>query len=262
MTTNNWISNIKTIGHRLKADYVERPIFYFVACLIIWFSYWSSGMLGAAMMDMPFQTFDYNMFDLSSMGYHQATFLSGFIVVSVVLACCAFVRGAMLGAIGKNYLKVVLLTMLWASASLYSYKYFYHDNISVMPWHWYSIALLNTPQTSNPKILQLISGGLGFFMIGLSVYLISQSVKSKLGHTHFANVWDVHKSGLFAKEGIVPAKAHGSKLRAPGFEGALIVAPMGSGKTAAVAIPNLVEWRGSVVVNDLKGALSVNPRNF
>lgn len=31
------------------------------------------------------------------------------------------------------------------------------------------------------------------------------------------------------------------------FEGALVVAPTGSGKTTAIAIPNLLEWTGSGV---------------
>lgn len=51
------------------------------------------------------------------------------------------------------------------------------------------------------------------------------------------------------------ARAHGQVLRAEGFEGALINAPTGSGKSSAIAVPNLLEWQGSMLCNDFKSEL-------
>ena len=81
------------------------------------------------------------------------------------------------------------------------------------------------------------------------------NAKKVFGHAHFANAFEIQKAGLYSEQGLILGKAYGKTLKLPGFEGALVVAPTGSGKTTAIAIPNLLEWAGSGVFNDLKGEL-------
>jgi len=76
-----------------------------------------------------------------------------------------------------------------------------------------------------------------------------------LGHAHFATVAECLGRKLFLKEGIVLATFCGQPLRIGGFESVLWVGPMGSGKTSALAITNLIEWSGSMITNDFKGEL-------
>jgi type IV secretion system protein VirD4 len=76
-----------------------------------------------------------------------------------------------------------------------------------------------------------------------------------LGNAAFANPLDISRAGLWQSQGLVLGRAYGQVIRRGGFEPALICAPTGSGKTAAIAVPNLIEWRGSLVINDLKGEL-------
>ena len=92
------------------------------------------------------------------------------------------------------------------------------------------------------------------FIIGIVIW--KKSRRSTLfGHAHFANALEIKEAGLFSHQGIILGKAFGRILRLPGFESALITAPVGSGKTTAIAIPNLIEWQGSGIFNDLKGEL-------
>lgn len=255
MMKTNLTREIKSYMALIKDDFLNRPLHYLLLVIALGPVLWLSGLLDALTTGIALGPSDYNIFNVGSIIYHTATPLSTLAVASFIFALFFIWHGGIWRFIGKTYLKVVCFAMVWASASLYSYKYFYHDNISVMPWYWFPTTILHTPEVGHLKILQYLSAGLALFMIGLLVYIVSQSVKSKLGYTRFAHVWDIQKVGLFSEEGIVLAKAHGTILRTPGFEGALVVAPMGSGKTTAVAIPNLIEWRGSAVINDLKGEL-------
>jgi type IV secretion system protein VirD4 len=84
-------------------------------------------------------------------------------------------------------------------------------------------------------------------------FSLKEKAKRVLGQAHFAGIWEARS--LFTKKGIVLGKAFGRILRLPGDESVLLTAPTGSGKTAGIAIPNLIEWTDSVVVNDLKGEL-------
>lgn len=98
-----------------------------------------------------------------------------------------------------------------------------------------------------------------YLLLAVTLVLKSFSAKTKaekvFGKAHFASAFEIQKAGLYSGQGIILGKAFGKKLKLPGFEGALVVAPTGSGKTTAIAIPNLLEWVGSGIFNDLKGEL-------
>jgi type IV secretion system protein VirD4 len=76
--------------------------------------------------------------------------------------------------------------------------------------------------------------------------------KRALGDAHFSSALEIKKAGFFDEEGIVVGKSWGKALKVGGFEHVLSFAPAGSGKTASIAIPNLLQWESSCVVNDPK----------
>lgn len=63
------------------------------------------------------------------------------------------------------------------------------------------------------------------------------------------------KMGLTARSGIVLGRVGGRLLIYDRPLSSLVLAPPGAGKTAGVAIPTLLMFRGSVVVNDPKGEM-------
>ena len=84
---------------------------------------------------------------------------------------------------------------------------------------------------------------------------VGKKIKDALGDAHFASSTEISKAGGFGKKGIVVGKAYGRTIRLPGMESALLAASTGSGKTSAIAIPNLLDYEGSTIVNDIKGEL-------
>lgn len=75
---------------------------------------------------------------------------------------------------------------------------------------------------------------------------------SIFGKAHWANFFEAKKAGLFVKEGIIIGKKWGRHLVVGGHEHVMVFAPSGSGKTRALAITNLLSWKGSCVCNDPK----------
>ena len=86
----------------------------------------------------------------------------------------------------------------------------------------------------------------------LLLLLLNQSGYTALGDARFATPVDAKKAGLFNIYGILLGKYWGKILSVGGFEHVLGFAPTGSGKTSAIAIPNLLTWQGSCIANDLK----------
>ena len=79
------------------------------------------------------------------------------------------------------------------------------------------------------------------------------------GTAAWATYWDLRKAGMLDSAGLLIGREDGffpSDIYHNGDGHILTVAPPGSGKTAALVIPNLAHYRGSVVVTDPKGALT------
>jgi len=72
------------------------------------------------------------------------------------------------------------------------------------------------------------------------------------GDAHFASEREILAAGLRAKQGVILGRLRGRLLRAQGQLGVLLFAPPRSGKGVGFVIPNLLTWRGSAIVNDLK----------
>lgn len=72
------------------------------------------------------------------------------------------------------------------------------------------------------------------------------------GDAHFADESEIRTAGLRASTGVILGRLRGRLLRAQGQLGVLLFAPPRSGKGVGFVIPNLLTWRGSAIVNDLK----------
>lgn len=75
------------------------------------------------------------------------------------------------------------------------------------------------------------------------------------GSARFARLGDLKKWGLLSKTGLILGVFHGRYIRFKESLSVLVVAPPGSGKSAAVIVPNLLSCGNSMVVVDVKEEL-------
>ena len=108
----------------------------------------------------------------------------------------------------------------------------------------------------------IIGGFLFWLMLGgiLVIWAIAVSfsdvkTKSNYGDAKWAKKRDIKKMGLFADNGIIYGKVGNRFIRTNEPLSALIAAPPGTGKTAAIAIPNLLSCNNSMIINDVKNEL-------
>jgi type IV secretion system protein VirD4 len=107
--------------------------------------------------------------------------------------------------------------------------------------------------------VNLILAGFGIAALMLSVTLLGDAL-TRFGTTHWQTRSEMKRSGFFAKPGggFLLGKLGSPKSKRPfvvskTFPHALIVAPTGRGKGVGFVIPNLLTYKGSAVVLDVKG---------
>ena len=109
------------------------------------------------------------------------------------------------------------------------------------------------------RLVNLIVGGFGLAGLLLSAVL-SGSALTRFGRTHWQKAAEMRKNGFFGKPGtgfivgkMGKPKSNGKFITSKVFPHALIIAPTGRGKTTGFVIPNLLTFKGSAVVLDVKG---------
>ncbi len=107
--------------------------------------------------------------------------------------------------------------------------------------------------------VNLILGGFGLASLVLSVTLLGDAL-TRFGTTHWQTRSEMKRNGFFAKPGggFLLGKLGSPNSKRPflvskTFPHALIVAPTGRGKGVGFVIPNLLTYKGSAVVLDVKG---------
>ncbi|WP_321778813.1 type IV secretory system conjugative DNA transfer family protein [Sulfurimonas sp.] len=93
------------------------------------------------------------------------------------------------------------------------------------------------------------------FVFPFLAFLPKKGVKGEHGSASFATASQIKKMKLFEKSGVVLGKFGNKLLRYNEKLAVLVLAPPGEGKTAGIAIPNLLTHEGSAFVLDVKGEL-------
>lgn len=93
-----------------------------------------------------------------------------------------------------------------------------------------------------------------FAGILLLVLILKPPKKSLHGNARFASAGDLARQGMFKESdtGLIVGKLNGNLIRLSGQQFAILAAPTRSGKGVGVVIPNLLDYRESVVVLDIK----------
>ncbi len=254
----NFIHRLSQLTH--KAKLIERLPYFLLA---LFFAWWAGGLLAVSLLGFTPTWGFTNLFLVWQAGCEGVASFSFLFMSLMPLLFWMWLQGSLYRIMAEQIGIFIVAIAAAMSLSLAAYGSLYHISpMPLWPWDWYHLAVYNRPMISSPTSLWVFSGLAGFVMLVLYGWLYVNPHRNKLGDAHFASQFEVYKAKLFNQTGIVIAKAYHQILRVQGHEGMLVVAPMGSGKTAAVAIPNLLEWQGSVVVNDLKGELWTKTSGF
>ena len=183
--------------------------------------------------------------------------ISIFILIIMLLIVNLYIKNGIYRVCSWLLIMGLVIIMLDFWLGLIIFKHWVGININFYPWQ---IGLLINVIKLAPLIKKrfylslLIAASL--LVVPLLIFLVGCNSNSKIhGNAHFSSLYEIYKSALFSNKGIVIGKKYGSLLKLPGSEGVLVTAPMGSGKTTSIAIPNLIEWEDSGVFNDIKGEL-------
>lgn len=128
-------------------------------------------------------------------------------------------------------------------------------------WNTYYryVGALDLPQVAPYAGKIKLAGYLGFGACGLLclllLFLLFKPRKRSLhGDARFATAADLSRHGLFkdSDDGIVVGRFNGRLVRLSGQQFVILAAPTRSGKGVGIVIPNLLEYRDSIVVLDIK----------
>jgi type IV secretion system protein VirD4 len=121
------------------------------------------------------------------------------------------------------------------------------------------VKALDMPQVAPYAGRIRMAGYVGFGLpllacVALLVLILKPSKKSLHGNARFANSGDLAKHGMFKESdtGLIVGKHNGSLLRLGGQQFVILAAPTRSGKGVGIVIPNLLDYRESIVVLDIK----------
>ncbi len=180
-------------------------------------------------------------------------------LIIFILALCFYITGALVSVTITNNLKIIgyywslplekQFITLWQG--LYRYWEFYFKNFDKLKidTHNYFILKLWIATLTPYTLLGLI----GFvFRAPLGDFRPFKKPESIHGAAKWASAKDIKKMGLRAKHGALLGKYKGNFLVADGYQHILLFAPTGSGKGVGFVIPNLLFWRDSVIVHDIK----------
>lgn len=166
---------------------------------------------------------------------------------------------------GRIALGIILLTLLSAGFGyVFASAFLTFRDLGLraeIDFLWLVTNYLNLRQVrpDDFQLANLIIGGTAFAGMLLSAVL-SGTALTKFGKTHWQRAGELKRNGFFTAPGsgfilgkMTSPKRRGRYLSSDVYPHVLCVAPTGRGKTTGFVIPNLLTFRGSAVVLDVKG---------
>lgn len=137
----------------------------------------------------------------------------------------------------------VASVVAWIYLGLPSAKF---DPLKMPAFFWY--------YRHDPVVLKAFGAGMvvGLVLTGIMLWWLLKQKPPLHGAARFAKEGEIRRAGFRADNGIVVGKKGGKFLTFGGSEHCIVEAPTRSGKGVGIVIPNLLSWRDSIVVLDVK----------
>lgn len=180
-------------------------------------------------------------------------------LIIFVLAICFYITGTLV---------IVTINGSWSVIKAYSAlpidkQFIYLYNTLAAYWKFYfTNRTFLTPSSYNGFTTKLwVTSLLPYTILALLGWIFRAPLidwrpfkkpESIHGDSHWATATEIKKMGLRAKSGILLGDYQKKFLIADGYQHILLFAPTGSGKGVGFVIPNLLFWRDSVIVHDIK----------
>jgi type IV secretion system protein VirD4 len=190
---------------------------------------------------------------------HLRNFVIITLLITFVLALCFYITGTLVVVsingkweIIKAYSKLpVAKQFIYLFQTLVAYWKFYFvnsDKLTAESYNYFGIKLWITSLL--PYTTLIVLGWI--FRAPLMDWRPFKKPESIHGDARWANVKDIKKMGLRSKTGIILGMYNKKRLIAADYQHILLFAPTGSGKGVGFVIPNLLFWKDSVIVHDIK----------
>lgn len=145
----------------------------------------------------------------------------------------------------------ILEQFLYLRKTMHAYWNFYlvnHDRLQYSQYNYFVVKLWFATLLPYSFLLTIA----WIFRTPIMAYRPFKKPEALHGDAKWASVSDIKKMGLRSKEGVLLGRFKGNFLVAGGYQHVLLFAPTGSGKGVGFVIPNLLFWRDSVIVHDIK----------
>lgn len=119
-----------------------------------------------------------------------------------------------------------------------------------VPWNiWQNLPYIADSRIKTRFIISLAIPHLMMAGIAISFFIKKEP---EFGDAHWANWQELSSAGLFSRDGIILGKYKGKYLISNTPTHCLVIAPTRSGKGVGVVVPNLLNWRHSLICLDIK----------
>lgn len=222
-------------------------------CAIIFLAEFNSAFI-FSLMGLPNLPLPWSWLVVLQQGFITPVLIAfGVTIVLVSIIICYYKKGF------YRYLALLQLTgtiLILLALSIGLVIFHYWAGVTPIPTIWTLWLLINSLPDSVMlhKLMICLVVPIVILALATAIYWIVQGSdeRNALGDAHFASPLEIKKAGFFEETGIILGTAWGKILRSQGFEHVLAFSPTGSGKTTAIADPNLFTWPYSCVANDAK----------
>jgi len=180
-------------------------------------------------------------------------------LVIFVLALCFYITGTLVivsingkWEVIKAYSKLSIdKQFIYLFRTMVAYWKFYFINSDKLTTTSYNGFVLKLWLTSTLPYFFLLTIG-WVFRAPLMDWRPFKKPESIHGNAKWAGPKEIKKMGLRSKSGMILGMYKKKMLIADGYQHILLFAPTGSGKGVGFVIPNLLFWKDSVIVHDIK----------